>query len=368
MNKVLVIEDEELVREGIVLILSVNGFDVSQAENGRIGVELALQEIPDLIISDIMMPELDGYGVLTAVRKHEETSGIPFLFLSAKADQSDIRQGMNLGADDYLTKPFQLEELLKAVRVRLERSTTEKAKTQEKINTLRTNLSFALPHELLTPLNGILGLSKLLKESYNDFTQEDACEMLEEIHLSGQRLHRLVQNFLLFSRLEILSRDPSASEQFTSSSSHSAVDIIETSASSVASRFNRTNDLQLLLEDAPVIIAPEHLSKIVEELSDNAFKFSHNGKPVVIRSWIEGPKYVITIADQGRGMTAEEIRQIGGYMQFGRQEHEQQGAGLGLAISKKIAQFCNGTLNINAEQDNSTICTVQLAVDTSLLD
>lgn len=368
MNKILVIEDEELVREGIVLILSVNGFDVFQAENGRIGVELALKEIPDLIISDIMMPELDGYGVIEAVRSHEETSGIPFLFLSAKADQSDIRQGMNLGADDYLTKPFQLEELLKAVRVRLQRSTSEKAKTQEKINTLRTNLSFALPHELLTPLNGILGLSKLLKECYSDFTQEDACEMLEEIHISGQRLHRLVQNFLLFSRLEILSRDPSASEQFTSSSSHSAVDIIETSATSVASRFNRIKDLQLLLEDAPVIIAPEHLSKIVEELSDNAFKFSRNNMPVVIRTWIDGPQFYIAISDKGRGMSPEEIRQIGGYMQFGRQEHEQQGAGLGLAISKKIAHFCNGALNINADPDTGTTCTVQLAIDASLLD
>ena len=315
-----------------------------------------------------MMPELDGYGVIEAVRNHEETSGIPFLFLSAKADQSDIRQGMNLGADDYLTKPFQLEELLKAVQVRLQRSTTEKAKTQEKINTLRTNLSFALPHELLTPLNGILGLSKLLKESYADFSPEDAAEMLEEIHISGQRLHRLVQNFLLFSRLEMLARDPSASEQFTSSSSHSAVDIIETSATSVATRFNRNSDLQLFLEDAPVIIAPEHLSKIVEELTDNAFKFSAPAIPVIIQSRIDGQHFLITITDKGRGMTSEEIRQIGGYMQFGRQEHEQQGAGLGLAISKKIADFCNGALTITAEPGSGTTCTVQLAVDASLLD
>ncbi len=119
MKKIVVIEDEDLIREGIVLILSVNGFDVLGAHNGSVGINLAKEYLPDLVISDIMMPEKDGYDVLEALRKHEPTATIPFLFLSAKADQSDIRRGMNLGADDYLTKPFEHDELISAVQTRL---------------------------------------------------------------------------------------------------------------------------------------------------------------------------------------------------------------------------------------------------------
>ncbi|GAB1430769.1 response regulator [Ignavibacteria bacterium] len=368
MNKILVIEDEDLIREGIVLILTVNGYEVFEAENGRIGTAVALKEIPDLIISDIMMPEMNGFAVLKTVRANPETSTVPFLFLSAKADQTDIRQGMNLGADDYLTKPFQLDELLKAVRVRLDRSTAEKAKTQEKIDTLRANLSFALPHELLTPLNGILGLSKMLKESWAEFSQEDATEMLDEIHLSGRRLYRLVQNFLLFSRLELLARDPAALKQFTNSSTHSAADIIETMANSVASSYGRSADMKIMLNDAAVKIAPEHLSKIIEELTDNAFKFSESGTHISIISRTDGQNFIIEISGGGRGMSPEEIRQIGGYMQFGRQEHEQQGSGLGLAISKKIVDFCRGTLAIEPLPGGGIACIARLAIDHSLAE
>ena len=119
MKKIVVIEDEDLIREGIVLILRVNGYEVVTAHNGEVGITLAKEQLPDLVISDIMMPIKDGYDVLEALRNYEPTSTVPFLFLSAKADQSDIRRGMNLGADDYLTKPFEHDDLIKAVESRL---------------------------------------------------------------------------------------------------------------------------------------------------------------------------------------------------------------------------------------------------------
>ena len=119
MKKIVVIEDEDLIREGITLILSVNGYQVISAHNGAVGIDLAKEHLPDLVVSDIMMPEKDGYDVLQALRIHEPTATIPFLFLSAKVDQSDIRKGMNLGAVDYLTEPFEHDELLSAVQIRL---------------------------------------------------------------------------------------------------------------------------------------------------------------------------------------------------------------------------------------------------------
>jgi CRP-like cAMP-binding protein/CheY-like chemotaxis protein len=119
MKKILLIEDNPDVRENTSEILSLANYEIITAENGKIGVDLAQKHIPDLIICDIMMPELDGYGVLHILSKNAETAGIPFIFLTAKTEKSDIRKGMVLGADDYLTKPFDDTDLLNAIETRL---------------------------------------------------------------------------------------------------------------------------------------------------------------------------------------------------------------------------------------------------------
>lgn len=121
MKKILVIEDEPSVRANILEILELEDYHGIGAENGLIGVLWALEHIPDLIICDVMMPELDGYGVLTTLRQDPLTATIPFIFLTAKADKTDFRQGMELGADDYLTKPFTSEELLNSIATRFEK-------------------------------------------------------------------------------------------------------------------------------------------------------------------------------------------------------------------------------------------------------
>jgi CRP-like cAMP-binding protein/FixJ family two-component response regulator len=122
MKKILLIEDNPEVRENTSEILALANYEVVTAENGRIGVEKAQKELPDLIICDIMMPELDGYGVLHILSKKEETASIPFIFLTAKTEKGDIRKGMNLGADDYLTKPFDDTDLLNAIEARLRKN------------------------------------------------------------------------------------------------------------------------------------------------------------------------------------------------------------------------------------------------------
>jgi DNA-binding response OmpR family regulator len=122
MKKILLIEDNPEVRENTYEILSLANYNVLAAENGKVGVELAQKEKPDLIICDIMMPELDGYGVLHILSKNEQTANIPFIFLTAKTEKTDIRKGMNLGADDYLTKPFDDTDLLNAIEARLRKT------------------------------------------------------------------------------------------------------------------------------------------------------------------------------------------------------------------------------------------------------
>lgn len=126
MKKILIIEDNPDVRENTHEILELAGYNVVTAPNGKVGVELAQKENPDLIICDIMMPELDGYGVLHILNKKTETAGIPFIFLTAKTEKTDIRKGMNLGADDYLTKPFDDTDLLNAIEARLRKAVMQK--------------------------------------------------------------------------------------------------------------------------------------------------------------------------------------------------------------------------------------------------
>jgi two-component system, sensor histidine kinase and response regulator len=123
MTTILAIEDDTKILENIQEILELEGFDVLTAENGRIGVQLAQEHHPDLIICDVMMPELDGYEVLVTLRQDPNTLKIPFIFLSAKATKTDFRKGMSLGADDYLTKPFTPKELREAISTRLEKQT-----------------------------------------------------------------------------------------------------------------------------------------------------------------------------------------------------------------------------------------------------
>lgn len=122
MKKILIIEDEPEMRRNLATILRLEGYQQLTADNGRRGVELALEEAPDLILCDVMMPELDGYGVLKALRESPATEATPFIFLTAKGEKPDIRAGMNLGADDYLTKPVAKADLLNAIASRLKRS------------------------------------------------------------------------------------------------------------------------------------------------------------------------------------------------------------------------------------------------------
>ena len=122
MKSILVIEDNKDIRENTAEILDLAGYKTFTAENGKKGVDIAIREKPDVIVCDIMMPELDGYGVLHMLRKNENTQATPFIFLTAKTERSDFRKGMEMGADDYVTKPFEDIELLNAIEMRLKKT------------------------------------------------------------------------------------------------------------------------------------------------------------------------------------------------------------------------------------------------------
>src|SRR4028119_2285091 len=164
MNKILVIEDEEFVRENILELLDAEGFEVIGAENGRVGVDLARQEMPDLILCDVMMPGLDGLGVLTALRQDSTLAAVPFIFLTAKAAKADLRQGMELGADDYLTKPFTRAELLGAIIGRLKKQAAVQERYHTELQQAKEQLEYLIHNDSLTNLPNRLSLRDRFKQ------------------------------------------------------------------------------------------------------------------------------------------------------------------------------------------------------------
>jgi DNA-binding response OmpR family regulator len=153
MYRILVIEDELAVRANIIKILSFENYNVIGAENGEIGLRLAVEKSPDLILCDVMMPEVDGYEVRDRLFQNSDTATIPFIFLTAKTDRADVRHAMELGADDYLTKPFTRDELLGAVSAQLAKKAAANALIQERIDKLLNSITESVPDSLLIPMN-----------------------------------------------------------------------------------------------------------------------------------------------------------------------------------------------------------------------
>jgi CRP-like cAMP-binding protein/CheY-like chemotaxis protein len=154
-KKVLIIEDNNDIRENVVEILQLAGYDVYEANNGKQGVELANKNLPDIILCDIMMPELDGYGVLYMLNKNPETAATPFIFLTAKAERLDLRKGMEMGADDYLTKPFDDMDLLNAIESRLRKKELQQTFYSKSLDNLGV---------LISKNNGLAELRKIIHE------------------------------------------------------------------------------------------------------------------------------------------------------------------------------------------------------------
>lgn len=362
MKTVLVIEDEQFIRENIIEILQANDFHTFGAENGVQGIKLAKQHLPDLILCDVMMPDLDGHGVLKEIREHPSTASIPFIFLTARANPGDLRTGMNLGADDYLTKPFRVPDLLHAIETRLQKSHQAKLLADKKLEDLRNSISLALPHEFLTPITGVLGCSELLLTSYEQLEKEELTELITQLNVSARRLSRLIQNFILYARLVTLKIDPAEIRESAGllgiETCESPVSMITDVVTSKAEQDHRMDDIVFSHEgheEIAISIKPGYFIKIVEEIIDNAIKYSHVGFPITITTSATDELFLCSIHDTGRFMTAEQIASIGAYTQFDRRIYEQQGSGLGLSIAKKILELYSGQLAIKSHEGETTV-------------
>ena len=360
--RILVVEDDTHMREGIQDILETNGYEVWAANDGSEGLKVLDTLVPDLILSDIAMPTMDGYDFYQAVRRNPQWALIPFIFLTARGERSDIRLGKKLGVDDYLTKPFDTEDLLTAVEARLKRMAEVRAATEAEKEELRKAILDALPHELRTPLTYIQGYTNLLLQDTAFMQPEILQEALEAIRSGGDRIGKLVEDFVFLITLD--TGEVSATIQAASE----AVDlkfILRTLVSDYRQAADsRQVTLHLDLDPSLPHVKgyPMYLSNALGRILDNAIKFSKKeGGEVTIKAWSEGGEVYVAIQDKGIGLPAAEIPKIfERFYQVDRAHMEQQGVGLGLPIALGIIEAHEGRIVVESTVDVGSTFTVIL--------
>ena len=360
MQRILVIDDEELFRQTTAFALQRKGFETLEAGDGVEGAEIARRSLPDLIICDVNMERMDGYALLEQLRQQPSTASIPFILMTGMSDAGSMRKGMDLGADDYLAKPFTAPQLFSTIEARLKKNQLLRINAEKKLAELRINLSLALPHEMITPLNGIFGLAQVLAQDAESLSAADVAEFGNNILQSAERLHRTVQNFLLYGQLEMQAGDPEYLVSLREKSTCQLQAIIESRARYFTDQTGRVSDIQLQVNDGTVAMAQELFTKLVDELIDNALKFSKEGSRVRVEGSQGKGEYLFSVADKGHGMTPEQISNIGAYSQFNRKTREQQGSGLGLAIVRRIAEQHGGQFDINSSFGEGTTVSLRL--------
>lgn len=364
-QKILVVEDAEPLRNDIIEMLTFEGFDVRGAENGLFGVDMARSYLPDLIVCDIMMPEKNGYEVLQELQADLDTKTIPFIFLTAKTDRADRTEGMKLGADDFMTKPFKVTELLERIHARIKRREDYNDMANAKVHELSKNIITALPHELRTPLNTIMGFSDMLTSEAYEINSTQVVEWGTHINQAAKRLYRLVENYITYARVETLVRQ-GAKVTDTQSKYCEPAPFIEFQAEVALHSSERLADLKCDVQGGvSLAIAEEDLSKIVSELVDNATKFSPSKTPIHVLGKVDGEHYVLSVIDEGVGMEKAEIQEIGAYRQFDRWLQEQQGLGLGLAIVRRLTELYDGKFEMMGRPDKGMKVTVTLPLKTA---
>jgi two-component system sensor histidine kinase/response regulator len=363
---IMVVEDDLALLEGIRELLEISGYRVMTASNGREALDALEDERPDLIVSDIMMPEMDGYTFHAAVREIGRLTSVPFIFLTARGEKSDIRRGRSAGADDYITKPFDDEDLLAAIRGKLSRFEAVRSQQSEEIEDFKHKILLTLSHEFRTPLTYILNYSDLLSQEGSSLSSEDFDEFMFGIKRGAERLNRLVEDFLILVELE--------SGEARNAYNFRRAQVEETSAwlRILARRFTpeaerKKLELRIDVPDdlPPIVIDETYLSDAIGRLLENAIKFSEaDSQWVRFAASEEDGKLLLHIQDQGIGIAEEELNRLFDlFHQIDRAKREQQGIGSGLAICRGIVALHGGELTVESKVGQGSTFHIALPIE-----
>ncbi|NWJ47238.1 MAG: response regulator [Chloroflexi bacterium] len=367
MVKILVIEDEEQIREEVMDWLQFEGYEVSGAANGRLGLEAIQREVPDLIICDIAMPELDGHDVLIEVRSNSTLNHIPFVFLTAAADHDAVRKGMTLGADDYLTKPFTHAEVLNTIRTRLEKRAAQEKQMQSQIEILNTALSeerekrllnsrlvAMFSHDFRNPLTCILSSSDILRNYETRLSTEQKAQQFDLINGSVYLLLQMLEDMLMVAEME-----------------RNHLEYAPRQLDLKAFVKDLIDEFRLIDQDSHILTFHSGLqgsveadSKLIRQiltnLISNAIKYSTVRSEVIVTLSEKYNKINLVVEDQGIGIPEEGLANL--FEPFYRATNAKnvKGTGLGLSIVKECVECHSGSIRVESQLGKGTIFAVEL--------
>ena len=367
MNKqrILVVEDHQLLQEAMREILEVDGFTVLTAGDGLVALEMMQETCPDLILSDIMMPQMDGYEFYEKMRENPQWVRIPFIFLTARGDRDDILKGKAMGVEDYLTKPFDTQELLVAIHSRLKRAHDLQTVTDTEFDQLKQQLIDILSHELRTPLTYISGYTDLALDDVAALTPETLQEFLEGIKRGADRLNRLTDDFLMVVQIDT-GRAEKDFESFACI--HHDLGAIVNRATQYYQMITPKKGLAFVvtvdLALPPVKLHEGFFSNALRRLIDNAIKFSRQDSPhIEIRAATSPHCVQISVTDHGVGIAEENITHIfQRFQQINREKMEQQGTGQGLYIAQSLIQLHGGKIAVDSRLGEGSTFTIHLPI------
>ncbi|MHB8337206.1 MAG: ATP-binding response regulator [Ignavibacteriaceae bacterium] len=362
-ESILIVEDDKALRYDIDEILSSAGYNVIHAENGKEAVDIVKNNLPDLVVSDIMMPVIDGYELLEHFQKETQLENIPFIFLTAKSTKSDIRKGMNEGADDYIIKPFRAKDLLTAVQIRL----NKKNKWQKKIAKIRESFALTVPHELRTPLIPVLGFADIILDDFNNLSKDEIYDMVKRIKSGATRLHSRIERFILFSSVRGDLSDAEAVKFLRKETIISFEELISSTINEAAKNYNRFSDIKIDLQpsDKGLRISDYYFPIIINELTDNSCKYSEPETVIMIKGTKQNDLYEITFSNNGRGLNQEQINNINLFEQFPVIDQAKSGSGIGLYLVREILKAFKGHFNIESEPGKFTKVSIQIPLEES---
>lgn len=367
MTTILIIEDEAPIREEVRDWLQFEKFEVLDAENGRLGLQLALMHKPDLILCDIAMPEMDGYEILLEIRSNPTLGNLPFVFLTAAADRESMRKGMNLGADDYLTKPFTHVDLLNAVHTRLQKHATQTAQQQKKVEILnialqeerkkqllKSRLIAMFSHDCRNPLTLILLASDILSEGEDKLSADRKQRQHNRIRGSVHLLLQMLDDMLLVAEMESgylkFSPEPLLLAAFTK-------EIVEEfqMIDQNMHQFTLHNLLQGNVE-----VDRKLFRQILANLLSNAIKYSQPNTEICINLYENEGSIFLEVRDHGMGIPEESLPLL--FHPFHRAGNAKQikGSGLGLHIVKECVNHHQGDIKVHSQLNQGTTFIVRL--------
>lgn len=350
MIRILVVEDESMVRENVLELLRAEGYSTFGARDGEEGVRIARVELPDLIVCDISMPNLDGYGMLARLSQDPLTASIPFIFLTGRSEWFDQRTGMKLGADDYITKPFTHSDLMLSVKRRLDKKKALLDMAEQRLDELQSQIEHGMPYEMMAPLSVLLAHSEaLVKEDWVGTDASQVRNTARDIYSAASRLVQQLQSYTFYYELQIMAADPVRRMRLKEDRLIDCSATIREMAKAAAFSYNRESDLRLDVSPADLQVSELFLQTILEELLDRAFMRSKPGSAVEVQGncGISG-NYRLIVRDLGGRFPADVLGP--GKIPFEKENHP-----VGLLMVQRIIELVGGGFMMKSDLQGNLV-------------